>query len=141
MAKKIRITGKGPSGGFPDVKKALRLQPITVARTIASRVSPSLTSLSQASYREAQTVYGRPRPRGEGGKVLSLVKTGATLRDTKFIAIGTETMCRLGTPYAKYLIGKYTILPNGSAAIPVPWLRLIRRTSDDVVTAHNARPL
>jgi Na+/glutamate symporter len=52
-----------------------------------------------------------------------LRRTGATEATLRFVAIGTIVRCVLGTPYARYLIGNYRVLPMG--AMPVSWSRQI----------------
>ncbi len=77
-----------------------------------------------AEKRKAAGVVRLPRVGGakrRGGGALSLVQTGATRARVVFVANGTIVRCVLGTKYARYLIGKYGILPNGNAAIPVEW--------------------
>jgi hypothetical protein len=56
-----------------------------------------------------------------------------------FEAIGTVTRCVLGPPWARYLIGRYTILPNGDAYLPVAWYRVFLAAADEVLRAVGAR--
>ncbi len=102
-------------------KTWIRQLPITVAHNVAKRAAPVLTTAALRSYDSGQTVYGDPRPRGVDGKELSLDRTGATKRTVRFVTSGTIIRCALGTKYARYLIGKYGILPNGRATIPAKW--------------------
>jgi hypothetical protein len=41
------------------------------------------------------------------------------------VAIGTITRCVLGTDYARFLIGKYGILPSGRGVLPHEWGKAI----------------
>jgi Na+/glutamate symporter len=66
-------------------------------------------------------VYGQTRPPSTSGQPLTLRRTGATEATLRFVAIGTIVRCVLGTPYAKYLIGNYRVLPMGR--MPVQWSR------------------
>ena len=134
-----RVKVKRIGMNFADVKKALRVQPKTVAHSIASRVAPDLTRMAQTSYDAGQTAYGRPRPTGAGGKALGLVDSGLTRSEMRFDAIGTVMRCVLGTPWARYLIGKYAVLPNGGASIPIQWMRQIRAVTDEQLRALGAR--
>lgn len=105
--------------------------PITMAHSIAQKVAPKLTDTVQRDYDTARTVYGEARPRGVSGQPLDLVgKTGRTRETTNFNASGRIVRAALGTKWAKFLIGKYRILPNGP--LPVEWKREI----DQVVHAE-----
>lgn len=146
MAKKVRVKGKG-AGGFPEIKKALRVNPITVAREVAATATPAITSDAKASYKSARTAYGTPRRPWRGDKnVPDLYCTGRAFREMHFRSYGREIWCVLGMSkealkYTKYLIGKYSVLPNGNASIPIPWQRLFRSLTDREMAKHNARPL
>lgn len=89
-----------------------------------------MTGLAGEAYDGGKTVYGEARPLGASGQPLSLEASGATRRTLRFTATGTVVRCVLGTRWAKYLIGKYAILPNG--ALPAGWSRrldqLVRET-------------
>lgn len=109
----------------PDTSKlsklaaSLRQQPVVLAQKIAAQVAPGVTAKAQQAYSAGQTVYGDARPTGAAGNALTLVQSGATQGSLRFVAIGTRVRVALGTRYAKYLIGKYRILPSG--ALPVAW--------------------
>lgn len=103
------------------IKAAIRGAPRTIAHSVANRAGPAMTSLSREAFAAGQSVYGEPRPEGVNGSPLTLRKTGATEGALRFRVAGTIIRCVLGTPYAKYLVGKYGILPNG--ALPVSWIR------------------
>jgi hypothetical protein len=117
---------KGPKpGSLRALKKRITKLGVQASTTIAQRAAPELTSRAQADYDGGRTVYGEPRPRGEYGP-LTLVRTGATRRYLRFAAAGSIMRVALGTPYAKYLVGKYKILPIGDrTAMPVAWARAI----------------
>lgn len=57
------------------------------------------------------------------GRELRLVRTGATRAALRFVAVGTVIRCVLGPRYARYLVGKYRILPSGQQAVPFRWRR------------------
>ena len=61
------------------------------------------------------------------GARLLLVKSGATREALRFVSIGTIVRCVLPTRWAKYLIGKYGILPNGS--LPVRWAKSLKQVA------------
>lgn len=119
-----------------DIKADIARQSLSVAHDIAQRVAPAITSQARDAYLSGRNVYGDTRPRSVTGKALSLIESGDTLANVRFRVSGTVMWCDLGTPYAKYLIGKYKILPIGDrTAVPVSWARTIRAISDEVVSA------
>lgn len=99
-----------------------RLQDMSkqAAERIAAKVASALTTRTQAAYDSGVSVYGDARSKG-----LSLYKTGAVRSAIGFTSVGTIVRAVLNQPYAKYLIGKYGILPNGNAALPVEWTSAI----------------
>jgi hypothetical protein len=102
-----------------SLKKALQKLPITASARIAERGAPAVTALARASFDAGRTAYGSARPRGVDGDPLSLEATGATKAALRFIAVGT-TMRTANLPrYARYLIGRYDLLPNGP--LPAAW--------------------
>jgi hypothetical protein len=102
-----------------DLKRALRRLPIAVAQGVATRAAPDLTDRTRTAFSSGQTVYGAPRPRGVSGAALSLEATGTVKGELRFVRIGTIVRARLGPRYARYLIGRYDVLPNGP--IPAAW--------------------
>jgi hypothetical protein len=75
--------------------------------------------LTVSAFTSGRNVYGDARPTGADGHALSLVKSGKTRRTIEFVANGTIVRCVLGTRYARYLIGRFGILPNGT--LPAQW--------------------
>jgi hypothetical protein len=114
-----------------DLHKAMRELPTTLAQNVAARIAPILTSMARAAYTGGQTVYGEVRPRGVYGDALDLHETGETFDQVRFVAIGTVVRARLGTPHARYLIGKYQILPMGT--LPVDWAQTIGEAARDEI--------
>jgi hypothetical protein len=112
---------KGDISNLRRLKRNLRDMPTTLAASVAQRAAPALTGLAQDAYGGNVSVYGDPRPAGVDGRPLTLERSGATRRTLRFTATGTIVRCVLGTRYARYLIGKYGILPNGP--LPVAWSR------------------
>lgn len=112
----------GVSGDFASVqglKRALRKLPTTIAHDVAQRVAPALTQESRDAFGGGRTVYGEPRPLSVDGTPLTLRKTGTVAAMLSFTATGTIVRAVLATDYARFLIGKYLILPNG--LIPASW--------------------
>lgn len=114
----------GNIGKLRDLAKRLQAIPTTVAQNVARAVAPELTSVARADFDAGRTAYGAARPLGKGGQALSLVKSGITQGSIRFVDIGTRVRVALGTRYAKYLVGKYKILPSGS--LPRAWSDAIR---------------
>lgn len=111
---------KGRVGALSTFKKQLQALPLSLAHDVAQSSAPGLTARTRTAYASGQTVYGEPRPAGVNGP-LDLRETGTTERTLQFVANGRIVRCVLGTKYAKYLIGKYKILPNGG--MPAEWSR------------------
>jgi hypothetical protein len=119
---------KGNVNDLRKLQKRITNFPISCAHNVAQESSPKLTQFALSAFNSGNTVYGEARPKGVNGNTLDLVrdKDGGTTRSTiRFVAIGTIVRCALGTDYAKYLIGKYKILPMGP--MPVKWAQEFAR--------------
>lgn len=120
---------RGDFSNFRKLKASLRAMPVTIAHDVARRAAPDMTTLTQQAFNSSTTVYDRPRPLGVDGQPLKLRRTGTVEGQLRFVALGTQTRAVLGPRYARYLIGKYDILPNGP--IPAKWReRLAELVSD-----------
>ena len=117
----------GNIGKLRDLAKRLQSIPTTVAQNVARAVAPELTSVARADFDAGRTAYGAARPLGKGGQALSLVKSGITQGSIRFVDIGTRVRAVLGARYAKYLVGKYGILPKGP--LPRAWATTIDATA------------
>ncbi len=123
-------------GSMRDVKGRIAKLGVVAARRVAETATPMLTSAVRSDFDAGRTVYGAPRPVGRRGP-LSLVRTGATRATLGFSAQGTTMRAVLSTRWAKYLIGKYRILPIGDrTAIPAKWKRAIDAIVSDVLSAE-----
>jgi hypothetical protein len=116
----LKVSGNSTLG---KLKANLRALPVSIAHEVAASAAPGLTQRTRGAFNSGQTVYGEARPAGVNGEPLSLEQTGATKKTLQFVANGRIVRCVLGTPYAKYLIGKYKVLPNG--AMPAEWSRYL----------------
>lgn len=114
-----------------SLKRALKNIPITSVARIASKAAPAMSELAGSAYDSGQTVYGRARPRGVDGDALSLERTGATRAAMAFIATGRDIRTARLPRYAKYLIGKYDVLPNGP--LPQAWRDRLREIAARVL--------
>lgn len=112
---------KGNLSSIKALKSTMRALPKTIAADVARRAAPAMTTLTANAFDSSRTVYGDPRPIGVSGQPLELVKSGRTRDALRFISVGTIVRCVLPTKYAKYLIGRYGVLPNG--ALPAAWSR------------------
>lgn len=120
---------RGDFNSIRGLKSRIRALPLSVSHDVAQRAAPAMTALTQEAFRSGESVYGEARPESVYGGALTLEQTGATARTLRFVAAGTLVRCVLGTRYARYLIGKYGVLPNG--ALPARWaarLRLVAET-------------
>jgi len=113
---------RGNVRGLQGLRARLKAIPATAALETARQGAPAITGEAGGAYDAGLTVYGSARPQGRRG-FLTLVRSGATRSMMRFVSDGTTTIrASLGTRYAKYLIGKYQILPSGGgAALPASW--------------------
>lgn len=115
------MTFRGQPRNVREFSSRLRKIPsVANAERIAKIAAGVLTEKVQASFAAGETAYGDGRPSGKSGP-LSLVKTGTTRDHLVFSATGRQVRAVLSTKYARYLVGKYSVLPNGGAAIPFQW--------------------
>lgn len=111
---------RGDLSSLKKMKQTIKDLPRTVAVDVAKRAAPALTDLTREAFNSGRSVYGEARPTSKvDGHALTLHHTGATAGQLRFVQIGTVVRCVLGPKYARYLIGKYSILPNG--ALPARW--------------------
>lgn len=117
---------RGDVGELRRYAAALRAFPAELASRAAEQAAPALTGVVGADYDAGRTAFGDTRPKGVGGATLDLVESGATRAQLRFVKVARFSIrCDLGTPWAKYLIGKYRIVPNGNTAIPPAWRALL----------------
>lgn len=114
-----------------SLKRALQKLPITATARIAARAAPAMSTLAQGSHASGKTAYDRPRPLGVDGEKLDLVRTGDTRAALNFISTGRDIRTAKLPRYAKYLIGKYDLLPNGP--LPQAWRDEIREIAARVL--------
>ena len=114
------------------LKSAIKELPLRIRSAVAQDAAGVLTNRMRDAYEEGRTVYNTPRPLSVDGKPLSLVQTGRTKGALFFVAIGTIVRAQLPTRYAKYLVGKYKIMPQ---SLPVEWReeleKLVREYRED----------
>lgn len=124
------------------LKRALKSLPVTSVARIAARAAPAMSELAQGAHATGKTVYDRPRPRGVDGDPLSLERTGATKSALQFVATGRDIRTVKLPRYAKYLIGKYGLLPGGKGALPPAWRDRLREIAAHVLhdEIHRSAP-
>ncbi len=123
-----------------SLKRALAKSAITSVARIASRAAPAMSELAGSAYDAGRTVYGPARPSGVDGQALTLERTGATRRAMNFIATGRDIRTARLPRYAKYLIGRYDVLPNGP--LPLAWRERLQTIAAEVLYAeiHSGGP-
>ena len=94
--------------------------------------------LSHVAFRVGGAVHGKtlstsaPRPLGVDGQKLSLVKSSKVKQSLGFNVAETTISAVLSQRYAKYLVGKYRILPQ---KLPAAWAeyltKLVQEYRDD----------
>lgn len=110
---------KGDTRSLHSLKRALKKLPISASARIAARSAPAMSQLAGQAFDAGQSVYGPARPRGVDGQALTLEKTGRTRASLEFRATGRDIRLTRLPEYARYLIGRYDILPNGP--LPTSW--------------------
>lgn len=112
---------RGDLSSIRKLKASLRALPVSIAHDVSQRAAPAMTALTEQAFEAKRNVYGEARPlsTSAGHKQLTLRRTGAVHGALRFVANGTVVRCVLGPKYARFLIGKYGILPNG--ALPTSW--------------------
>lgn len=119
---------RGSTRNLREIGRELSELPLSAAIETAQAAAGEITGQAGATYDAGQNVYGGPRPLGVRGNPLSLKRSGAVRGDMRFVSDGgTKIRAVLGERYAKYLVGKYRILPIGASALPTAWLSGIDR--------------
>lgn len=121
---------KGSTQNLRRFNQSLQKMPTQVAQEVAKRGASAITTRAQATFDSGRNVYGDPFPDG-----VDCYDSGDTRSFLKFTSDGgTKIRASLGTSYAKYLIGKYQILPIGNAQLPVAWLNVLAEITKQEAT-------
>lgn len=136
-AVKARASAPKIRQGLRKLQHALDRMTVEIAEKVAKQTAPLLTEATQSAYDSGRTVYGPARPLGVTGDPLDLKASNLTRNTIGFTATGTVVRASLGTKYAKYLIGKYKILPNGR--MPASWEQIISEQIEVGNTLERAR--
>jgi len=111
--------------GMRDATERVRKLGVIAGQRVARTAAPKLSAAALSDFSGGRTAYGDARPTGVNGP-LSLVRTGATRATLGFSAQGTVMRAVLSTRWARYLVGRYRILPVGDrTAMPSKWSALI----------------
>ena len=104
------------------LRGAIKELPLRIRSSVAKDAEAVLTRRVQEAFDGGETVYGTPRPTSKSkerpGAFLTLKKTNKVRSTLAFVAIGTIVRAQLGMKYAKYLVGKYAVLPQ---SLPALW--------------------
>jgi hypothetical protein len=127
----VRNMSKGISS-LARLRSTIKELPLRIRADVARDAQAVLTKALDESFDSGKTVYGQARPLGVKGNALSLVATHKTRSALAFVAVGTIVRAQLNTKYARYLIGKYGILPQ---SLPASW----RAELESIVRKHRDR--
>ena len=124
------------TGGIASIgalRTRIKALPLRIRASVAKDAEAVLTQRAQEAYDSGKTVYDTPRPVSKvTGAALTLKKSGKARAAVAFVAIGTIVRAQLGMKYAKYLVGKYGILPQ---SLPAQWRadleKLVREHAED----------
>lgn len=115
---------RGNLSSLRKLRQAIADLPPRMRRAVATEAAEALDVEIKNDFAAGRTVYDTPRPLGVNGNPLSLVKTGRAKRGLGVTAFETIVRAELPTRYAKYLVGKYRVMPQ---TLPVTWQLLLQR--------------
>jgi hypothetical protein len=125
---------KGSTANLRRFNKELQAIPTKVAIEVAKRAAGKLTALMQSDFDSGRTAYSETRKKGAYGNDLDLVDNSTTRGALHFTSDGGTKIRVAGLPdYARFLIGKYKILPIGNAALPYKWNHMLRWLGSEVI--------
>jgi len=110
------------------LKAAIKDAPIRVRAAVAQDAAEVLTREIRGAFSSGRTVYDTPRPLSVDGGRLSLVRSGRVRGDLQFVRVGTILRAQIGAAYARFLVGKYAILPQ---RLPEAWARALTKIVDE----------
>jgi hypothetical protein len=112
------MSNAGAIARLRDFGAALRELPKVLGARVAARAAGGISALAKASAAAGRDPDGKAWAPGVDGKPVTLRRTGIMLDLLRYVAIGTRLRCTLGTPYAKYQIGKRHVFPRTGAPLP-----------------------
>lgn len=121
----------GNPSSLRDLARTLsKISTVTAAR-VAERGAPVITAMAGSSYDAGKTAYDEARPLGVSGNTLDLVVSSKTRDAMRFVATGTRIRCVLGPRWAKYLVGKYKVLPQ---SLPEKWSKALADIANEEIS-------
>lgn len=136
----VRKVGRGLGSLSRELRKLKGQSLMTVRIKAAEAAAVALSAIMLSDFDSGRTIYGGARPLGVRGNQLSLVASGDTRAQMRFVSDGTTRIrVSLTRDYHRYLIGKYSVLPSGQQAIPAHWLPTFRETIQKVLTENVMR--
>lgn len=113
-------------------KRLRRVGSHATGARIAQLGAVALTKQAQSDFDSGNDAYGGARPDGVRGPV-TLVRKGTLRSFLKFAATGLRMRVVLAVPYAKFMIGRFNVLPRGGSAIPAKWSSELKRVTHQVL--------
>lgn len=110
------------------LKSSIKSMPLKLRTGVAKDAAGYLDIEVRAEFNAGKTVFDEPRPLGVDGEKLSLVFSGKTKSALGFDVTGTLIRAVLGQRYAKFLVGRYRILPQ---KLPPAWAAHITRIVEE----------
>ena len=114
------------------LKAAIKTMPQRMRTSVARDAAGYLDIEVRRQFNAGSTVFDTPRPLGVDGQKLSLVKSSKVKQSLGFNVAETTISAVLSQRYAKYLVGKYRILPQ---KLPAAWAeyltKLVQEYRDD----------
>lgn len=114
------------------LKAAIKTMPQRMRTAVARDAAGYLDIEVRRQFNAGATVFDTPRPLGVDGQTLALVKTGSVQKSLGFNAKDARISAVLSQRYARFLVGKYRILPQ---KLPAAWAeyltKLVQEYRDD----------
>jgi hypothetical protein len=132
------MTLKGDLSSLKKLKQTIAQLPQTLQNHVAQEAAGKLNAMILEDYASGKTVYGTSRPLGVNGNSLDLSNTGNAQGSFELYVVGSLIRVRFAVPYAKYLVGKYKVMPNGNEPIPVRWRQVLKWIVDSYAPPFSA---
>ncbi len=100
------------------LRSSIAALPLRVRTEVATKAVGILTARLRDDFDSGRTAYSTARPLSVDGRPPDLTASGKTRGALAFVSVGTIVRAQLSTRYAKFLVGKYKILPS---TLPAAW--------------------
>lgn len=124
------------ASSIKNFSAALRELPRTVAIKVAAAAAPALTEAARETFDAGEDAYGGAWAPREDGTRATLKQSGSLAGKLRYVATGTKLRVALGTPYAKYVLGKRPALPRQGDPLPDAYVEALKRTTAEVIRAE-----